>query len=178
MTENTQPVPPPAPPQSAETPPPPPPPVSAPTPESGKKADVGKRFLAALIDGILAFVIGLIPFIGGLIGAAYLLVRDGMDLDFMDRRSLGKKIMKLRPIRLDGQPMDLETSLKRNFVFALGPVAEVFVFIPILGWAIAILLGVAAVILIVIEIVLVVSDAEGRRLGDKVGGTKVIEVIE
>jgi uncharacterized RDD family membrane protein YckC len=120
----------------------------------------------------------LIPFIGGLIGAAYLLVRDGMDLDFMDRRSLGKKVMKLRPVRLDGQPMDLETSLKRNFVFALGPVAEVFAFIPVLGWAIAILLGVAALILIVIEIVLVVSDAEGRRLGDKVGGTKVIEVIE
>ncbi len=171
MSETSQPVPPP--PIPAEPSPPPPPP-----PEPGGKPDVGKRILAALIDGVLAFIIGLIPFIGGLIGAAYMLTRDGLDVDFMDRRSLGKKAFKLRPVRLDGRPMDLETSFKRNFVFALGPIAEVFAYIPLIGWAIAILLGVVGLVLIVIEIVLVVSDAEGRRLGDKVGGTKVIEVGE
>ncbi len=176
MTETNQPAPPP-PPAPAEAVPPPPP-AQAPVPASGGKAEIGKRFLAALIDGVLAFIIGFIPFVGGLIGAAYMLARDGMDIDFMDRRSIGKKAMKLRPVRLDGQPMDLETSLKRNFVFAIGPIAEVFAFIPVIGWAVAILLGVTALILIIIEIVLVVSDSEGRRLGDKVGETKVIEVNE
>lgn len=142
------------------------------------KADLGKRFIAALIDGLLAGGVSLIPFIGGIIGAAYILLRDGLELEFMDRRSIGKKLMKLRPLRLDGQPMDVETSLKRNLPLCIGAVGSIFWIIPILGWILAILLGVIGLIVAIIELVMVLTDAEGRRMGDKLGITKVVEVAE
>ena len=153
--------------------------VPAPEPPvAASKADLSKRFLAALIDGILAAIVAWIPFVGGIIAAAYLLVRDGLELDFADRRSIGKKVMKLRPVRLDGQPMNLETSIKRNLPLCIGAVGAIFWVIPILGWIIAILLGIIGLIVAVIEALTVISDAEGRRMGDKFAGTKVIEVNE
>jgi uncharacterized RDD family membrane protein YckC len=151
--------------------------VPAPAPAGGK-ADLAKRFIAALIDGLLAGGVSLIPFIGGIIGAAYILVRDGLELEFMDRRSIGKKLIKLRPVRLDGQPMDVATSVKRNFPLCIGAVGAIFMIIPILGWIIAILLGLTAMVIAIIEAVLVLTDAEGRRMGDKLAGTKVIEVAD
>lgn len=142
------------------------------------KADVGKRIIAALIDGILAGVVSLVPFVGGIAAGVYILIRDGLELEFMDRRSIGKKFMKLRPVRSDGLPMDLGASVKRNIVFVIGPVAGIFVFIPVLGLLIVPLLGIVALIITVIEVVLVLTDVEGRRLGDKIANTKVIEVAE
>jgi uncharacterized RDD family membrane protein YckC len=142
------------------------------------KADLTKRFLAALIDGGLAFVVGWVPVIGGLVAAAYMLLRDGLELEFMDRRSIGKKVMKLRPVRHDGQPMDLVASAKRNWMFALGGIISLLMFIPILGWLLMIPVALAAFALGVIELVLVITDAQGRRLGDKIAATQVIEVSE
>jgi uncharacterized RDD family membrane protein YckC len=89
---------------------------NATTQNSSGKADLTKRAVALIIDGLIAGAIGRIPFIGGLIGAAYMLTRDGFEFDFMDHRSLGKKLMKLRPVRLDGKPVDIETSMRRNWV--------------------------------------------------------------
>ncbi len=172
--ETPEPPAPPEPPQAPETLPPPPPPAA---PQSAAvvgagKADLGKRFVEALIDGALAMIVGFIPIIGGLIGAAYMLVRDGLELDFMDRRSIGKKLVKLRPVRLDGQPMDITTSVKRNIPFAIGPVIMV---IPVLGWIIG---PIVAMVIGLIEVILVLTDPEGRRMGDKFAETKVIEVEE
>ena len=48
----------------------------------------GKRFVAAIIDAVITVVVGFIPLVGGLAATAYWLVRDGMELDFMDRRSI------------------------------------------------------------------------------------------
>lgn len=173
--ENAQGPPPEAPaPPAAPPPPPPAPPEPAPQapPATGGKADLGKRFIAMLIDGILSAVVGFVPVIGGLAGAAYMLLRDGLELDFMDGRSLGKKLMKLRPARLDGQPMDIASSVKRNLPFAIGPAIMI---IPIVGWIIG---PVIALIIGLIEAILVLADAEGRRMGDKFAETKVIEVDE
>lgn len=167
------------PPEVPATPPPPPPVEEAPEPSQAAqtaipsgKADIGKRIIAALIDGLIAGVAGFIPVIGGLAGAAYMLVRDGVELDFMDLRSLGKKVMKLRPVRLDGQPMDIVTSIKRNIPFAIGPLIMV---VPILGWVIG---PIVALIIGIIEIILVLTDPDGRRMGDKFADTKVIEVAD
>jgi uncharacterized RDD family membrane protein YckC len=151
--------------------------VPAPAPAGGK-ADLAKRFIAALIDGLLAGGVSLIPFIGGIIGAAYILVRDGLELEFMDRRSIGKKLLKLRPVRADGQPMDPEASIKRNITLCIGAVGAIFWVIPILGWIIAILLGLVGLVVAVIEMVLVLTDPQGMRMGDKLAGTRVIEVNE
>ena len=151
-------------------------PEAAPKPKGDGKADLGKRFLAALIEAACAFVVGLIPIIGGLIGAAYLLLRDGFEFDFMDHRSIGKKVMKLRPVLLDGGKTDMTASIKRNWMFALGGLVQVLMFIPVVGWALIPVVGVISLILAIIEIVLILTDPEGRRLGDKIAGTKVIEV--
>ncbi len=44
-----------------------------------------------------------------------------------------------------------------------------------IGLVIAIPLGLIALVIGIIEIVLVFTDAEGRRMGDKMAGTRVIE---
>jgi len=151
--------------------PPPPPPAAA-------KADLTKRFIAALIDGLLAGGVSMVPVIGGIVGAAYILLRDGLTIDFMDRRSIGKKLLKLRPVRADGQPMDPEASIKRNITLCIGAVGAIFWIIPILGWIIAILLGLVGLVVAVIEMVLVLTDPQGMRIGDKLAGTKIVEVNE
>jgi uncharacterized RDD family membrane protein YckC len=150
--------------------------VTSTTPtQTTAKADLTKRFIAALIDGIigavLSFLVGLaVPFVGGILGAAYILLKDGLDVEFMDKRSIGKKVMKLRPIRLDGGVMDINTSIMRNWPLAVGSIISI---IPLLGWVFGPL---AALVFGIIELVLVLTDGEGKRLGDKFASTKVIEV--
>src|SRR5690606_10640683 len=90
------------------------------TTETATKPDVTKRAIAAVIDGAIAGAVGLVPVVGGIVGALYILLRDGFEYEFMDGRSVGKKLMKLRPVRLDGAKMDLPTSARRNWPIALG----------------------------------------------------------
>ncbi len=139
------------------------------------KADLGKRCVAVLIDAGLAFVVGLIPLIGGLIAAAYWVVRDGLELEFMDRRSIGKKLMKLRPVRLDGASMDVATSMRRNWMFAIGGLVSVLLYIPIIGWLLMVPVALLAVAIGLFEIFKVVTDDRGRRLGDSMAGTVIVE---
>ena len=145
----------------------------SPAPPSGRP-DAGKRAVALIIDAVIAFVVGLVPIIGGLVATAYWLVRDGLDIEFMDHRSIGKKVMKLRPVSVDGSPVDIMTSVKRNWMFGLGGLVQLFAF-TIIGLVIAIPLGFIAFVIGIIEIVLVLTDAEGRRFGDKLAGTRVVE---
>ena len=162
---------------------PPAPPAAPPAPA---KADVGKRIIAALIDGIpaiiIAFVLGLIPFIGpivgGLVVAAYWLFRDGLELDFADHRSLGKKLMKLRPVTAGGGPVDLATSAKRNLPLVLYAVGYLFWVVPVLGHLVSIPVFLLGGLVVLIEAVLVLTDPAGRRWGDKYAGTTVVEVAD
>jgi uncharacterized protein involved in cysteine biosynthesis len=146
------------------------------TQNTSGKADAGKRAIAIIIDAVIASVVGFIPIIGGVIGAAYMLLRDGFSYEFMDHRSLGKKLIKLRPVRLDKGTMDIETSIKRNWMFALGGVVQVLLYIPIIGWFLIPIVGIVALVIGIMEIVFVLKDEEGRRWGDKMANTKVIEV--
>lgn len=159
---------------SAATPTPVVPTTSTEASTTPKRPDLGKRAVAAIIDAVVATVVGMIPVAGGIAATAYWLVRDGMDLDFMDHRSIGKKVMKLRPVTLDGQPLDLVTSAKRNWMFALGGLTQFFA-MTIVGIVIAIPLALVAFVIGIVEVVLVLTDAEGRRMGDKMAGTRVIE---
>ncbi len=138
------------------------------------RVDIGKRAIAMLIDAAIALVVGFVPVAGGIVATAYWLLRDGMDLEFMDHRSIGKKVMKLRPVSLDGQPLDMAASVKRNWMFGLGGLTQLFA-MTVIGLVIAIPLGLIALVISIIEIVLVFTDAEGRRMGDKMAGTRVIE---
>lgn len=142
------------------------------------KPDIGKRAIAAIIDGAIAAAVGLIPFIGNVIGAAYILLKDGFEYDFMDGRSVGKKLMKLRPVRLDGQKMDLRASAMRNWPLALGSLASLFLIVPVLGWVLFPVLLIAAIGLGIVELVLVLTSTDGRRFGDKLANTQVQEVAD
>lgn len=146
--------------------------------ELSAKADLGKRIVAGAIDAAIAIVVSFIPGIGGLLAIAYWLVRDGFDFEFMDQRSVGKKLTELRPLREDGLPMDLETSIKRNWMFAISGLAPILFMIPFLGLLLVPLLIIASIAIAAIEIFLVVVDPDGRRFGDKYAGTRVIEVGE
>jgi hypothetical protein len=142
-----------------------------------KKADPVKRMIAFIIDLVAAMIVGLIPLVGGIIGALYMLFRDSLPIDILDRKSIGNKLLKLSVINIDGKTagIDYTTSAKRNWMFALGPIMLFFIFIPILGWIIDIILGIAVFVLIIIEVIKIFSDEKGIRLGDKWAGTMVIE---
>ena len=142
------------------------------------KADIGKRFVAAVIDAVIGVILGLLPAIGGLAAAAYWLVRDGLEFEFMDHRSVGKRLMKLRPVTLDGSPMDIVASAKRNWMFALGGIVTLLLAIPFVGLLLVIPVAIAGMVIGIIELLLVLIDPEGRRLGDKLANTKVVDAIE
>ena len=148
------------------------------TDDAAGAPDTLTRFLAFLIDGIAVGLVGLVPVIGGLAGVAYVLFRDGLDVDFMRHRSLGKKLMKLSVVRDDGAPMDPMTSARRNWPLAFGSLTQFLIFIPVLGWILIPFVLIAGAVFVIIEIVRVTTNPEGRRLGDGYAGTRVITAAE
>lgn len=126
------------------------------------KADLGIRFLAALIDGALCIVLYIIPILGWVIGTVYILLRDGL----FGGESLGKKILGLKTINLEkNQNANLIDSILRNLTLA---VAYILMLIPVIGW-------IAAPIIIIIEALFAFSDEKGLRFGDRLADTQVIE---
>jgi uncharacterized RDD family membrane protein YckC len=145
---------------------------------AGAPPDTLTRFVAFLIDAVAVALIGLVPIIGGLAGIAYVLFRDGLDIEFMHRRSLGKKLMKLTVVRTDGLPMDPMTSARRNWPLVFGSLAQLLVYIPVIGWILIPFVVIAGVVLVIIEIVRVLTSPDGRRIGDGYAGTKVVVAAE
>lgn len=139
------------------------------------KVDPVLRFLAILIDGVVAAVLSIVPVVGGIAGAAYLVVRDGLEVEYMNERSLGKRVMNLDVVRLDGQPMDIETSARRNWMWGIGGITGALAYIPILGWVLIPIIGLIGLAIGVYEGYRVLTDPQGRRWGDEIARTKVIE---
>ena len=141
------------------------------------KADPIKRIIAFVIDAVASIIVGFIPFVGGIIGALYMLLRDALPIEALEYKSIGKRLLKLSVVNIEDptSKIDYAASAKRNWMFALGPLMMFFLFIPILGWIIDILIGIAVFILVIIEIIKIYSDEKGVRLGDKMAGTMVIE---
>jgi len=134
--------------------------------EESKKADVGKRFVALLIDCVISAIFSFVPFIGGIAGAVYMLIRDGL----MKGASLGKKLLNLQVInQATGQPASYEESIRRNLIFA---VPVVFAIIPFFGWIVSSLLS---IIVYLLEGIAVLQDPSGIRVGDKFAKTQVVE---
>jgi len=119
------------------------------------KADVPKRLAAAAIDGVPIVVSGLFYWSSGsvalpLIGAAYMLLRDGVRGQSVGKLWLGLVVMNLRT----GRPCTLKDSLWRNALF---------------------LIPGANLVAVVLEAVTLVRDPQGQRLGDRIAHTQVIE---
>jgi uncharacterized RDD family membrane protein YckC len=135
------------------------------------KADLMKRFVAFFIDYCIAYFIGFVPFIGGLAGMAYMLLRDGFEWDFMKHRSLGKTLLKLKIVVLEGENKtpDLSISVQRNWILTI-PLA--LMIIPFIGW---LLIFPALIIIYLMEGLKVINSSDGRRYGDTAAKTIVIE---
>jgi len=134
------------------------------------KAPVGRRIIAYFIDGFIAGLLLLLFSAAGFVVearvdsvfgkllalflfllavvfyAGFILVKDG----FFSGCGIGKKLMRLRVVRSDGSRCDFESSALRNVTFLIPPVN-------------------------LLELVIAVVDAEGRRLGDKIAKTQVVE---
>ena len=122
-------------------------------------------------------IVGFIPLVGGIIGALYMLLRDALPIEALEHKSIGKKLLNLSVVNVADptSKIDYGVSAKRNWMFALGPIMFFFLFIPIIGWILDILIAIVALILVIIETIKLFSDEKGIRLGDKQAGTMVIE---
>ena len=148
-----------------------------------------RRFAAAVIDGSIAIAMALLPAalapspktrafgVGMLIAAAFILLRDAIPYGEYGARSLGKRWFGMRPYRMSGEPMDLITSVRRNATLAgaLGLIGALKLIGGPRGFVFdGILIGLALA-LIGIEALLVGIDPVGRRIGDRIAHTRVLE---
>jgi uncharacterized RDD family membrane protein YckC len=98
-------------------------------------------------DSAIGRLLGLALLLLGLVaGIAFALLRDGL----FGGLGVGKKIMRIRVARSDGSRCDLISSAMRNITLL----------IPILN---------------ILELILAVADREGKRIGDKIARTHVVE---
>jgi uncharacterized RDD family membrane protein YckC len=158
----------------------------APVPSAGQP-DLAKRFVAVLIDGIIAAVVysvlskvfglvlggGVIGFmVGNLVGStaalAFYLSRDVV----LQGRSPGKKVMGLNVRNAAGGAITPIESAKRNVTLSLGWVGSVIMTIPILGTIVGGLVALAGGLLALYECYLVITHQP--RLGDNIAGTHVV----
>lgn len=137
------------------------------------KVSVLNRVVAKLIDLLLFVALSVIlPYpLGPLLGFTYSLAGDSMCFGPFRGQSVGKKLMKLQVIDLlTRKPGSVRESVLRN---APVGVATFFALIPVWGWLI---LGFVGIPLMLIEVSLMVRVDTGRRLGDLMGDTEVIEI--
>lgn len=127
------------------------------------KAQVLNRFIAKLIDlFIVAGAAEVIAPVGFFAGLAYILVGDG----FAGGRSMGKRLIGLQTILPDTrEAAGFRESIIRNIPFAAAQMAFV---VPYVGWL-------ASAVIIAFEAVLIIGNEQGRRLGDELAGTQVLD---
>lgn len=132
------------------------------------KAQVLNRFIAKLIDLFLAAAAAevIVP-VGFLVGLAYLLVADG----FAGGRSIGKRLIGLQTVLPETrEPAGFRESIIRNIPFAVAQLTFAVPYIgPYLGWLVS-------AVVVGFEAVLIIGNEQGRRLGDELAGTQVLDV--
>ena len=127
------------------------------------KAQVLNRGIAKLIDLFIVAAASQMPVpVGFLGGLAYILIADG----FAGGRSIGKRLIGLQTVLPDRrEAAGFRESIIRNLPFA---VAHAAFAVPYVGWLVS-----AAII--AFEAVLILGNDQGRRLGDEVAGTQVLD---
>lgn len=131
------------------------------------------RVLAKCVDlGVFFAIAILLPYpLGPLLGFLYSLLADGICFRAFRGQSIGKRLMNLRVIsELTKKPATWKDSVLRN---APVGVATFFAIIPVWGWLILALIGLP---LVIVEIYLMLRAESGRRIGDAMADTEVIEL--
>lgn len=111
------------------------------------------RIIAYVIDALVTGALSMVPLVGWMAGIAYFITRDS--LPFLDGQSIGKKLLKLRAVTDNGEPLtnNWNQGILRNVVFLIP-------FFPI------------------VELIVWLNNAERKRLGDQWAKTKVIAVAD
>ena len=125
--------------------------LDQPTTSNLPTASDGSRIVAYLIDVLIMVVVSIIPILGFIVVIAYSLTRDA--LPFLDGQSIGKKVMKLRAVTEDGRP------LTNNWGPAI--IRNVVLFIPFFP---------------IVELIVMLTNANKQRLGDQWAKTRVVSV--
>lgn len=127
-----------------------------------KGANLLSRTASKSVDFILVFAImEALPRAGWMAGVLYVLIGDGL----FGGQSLGKKLTGIRVVGPGGRPCDIKSSIIRNSALGLG----LFLFkAPLVGWL-------PLIALTAFEFVTLIGSPEGRRFGDELAGTSVIE---
>lgn len=127
------------------------------------KASLLMRVIAKSLDLIIIAIANMVaPHAGYLFGIIYLLISDGL----FDGRSFGKKVLGLRVISVStGNSGTFKDSILRNTTLAA---ALLLYKIPLLGWLFL-------VFIFTVELLLMLGNKDGMRLGDDLANTEVIE---
>ena len=127
------------------------------------KAHVLNRFIAKLIDLFIVVAADEIaPPVGFLSGLAYILIADG----FAGGKSIGKRLVGLQTVRMDSRDAaGFRESIIRNL--PLGGAQLAFA-VPYVGWL-------ASLAILAFEGLLIIGNEQGRRLGDEVARTHVLD---
>ncbi len=125
------------------------------------------RAVSRGMDIVIALAVAeVLPRAGWVAAVLYILVADGIS----NGSSLGKKLIGLRVLDKNGKPCGLKDSIMRNLMFGLGILFWTMLH-PVLGWP---LLAAA----IGVEFLVLMGSTEGKRLGDELAGTRVVEESE
>jgi len=126
------------------------------------KAGLLNRAVSGLVDLMISVVLSTLPKAGLPAALVFLLIRDG----FPGGRSPGKRITGLRT-RLRGGRTDVSfrESILRNLPLAA---AWLLAELPVIGW-------ILAGLVLLFEGLLVIGSTDGRRFGDELANTQVVE---
>jgi hypothetical protein len=137
---------------------------------------------SAAVGGVAMYLPRLVSFVGALLSLGYVLGRDVLG----GGRSLGKKLQDIRLITLDGHAVTFVDSARRNAIFAVGStlalLSATLHLVPCLGDIVACMIvplvflgGLVGVAAVVVEVLKIVQEPAGIRLGDQWAETRVVK---
>ncbi len=129
---------------------------------ASNQASLLSRVVAKSIDVIIILAAAeILPKAGFLAGVGYMLVGDGI----AGGGSLGKRLLGLTVLDEEGEACHARESILRNLTLGIG---IVLLKVPLIGWLLA-------VSIFSLEFIVLLGSREGKRIGDEIAKTRVIE---